>query len=409
MIGALFPLLLTLVARADTPTVTAYGYPAARTNQNLCAEVEDQADRLIPQRDWVCAAVDGDIYLRTLGSEEFYHGVGHWIQARTEVRPAPNVAVNLRTIFYSGSISYGYTRPIGFYNLLGFSATWPDEFLGGHMSARVMDLGRQTIATGLLLQEHETAGLAFEWRRGDWTIKALGDGTGGLLLADDLKNYELNWKEGALGIGFTEWTEGNRGNPPFRHPAKYLYSSITWNDVWSTAIELNTRNSALAALARVSFLWEAERWKLFARLEGRRLEEGWGDQFVQRIEHMYTSYDQYDKRVMSTANILTVDDDVDAGSIDLNLSFRLGEKYEFQMLNEGVTFNYRKHEQKNFFFYRWGVAYKPDPDDHEALLFFVSNKVLADSLSLPPFLDSSQNIVQFKAVPFFGAEARFRF
>lgn len=407
----LFALLLAFQARAQdiTPQVTAYGYPWARPNENLCAELEEQPDRRIPRGDWFCAAADGDVYLRTLGSEEFYHGVGHWVQLRAEARPSDHVAVNLRSLLYSGSISYGYTRPLGFYNLLGFSAEWPEELLGGRAVARVMDLGRRTIATGLLLQEHETAGLLLDWRRGDWSIQLLGDGTGGLLLADDLKNYEVNWRDGAIGLGFTEWTEGSRGRPPFRHPAKYLYSSVAWTDTWSTALEVNTRHEALAGLARVSALWNFERWKLFVRLEGRVLQEGWGDQFVQRIEHMYTAYDQYDKRVMNTANILTVDDDVTAGSLDINLSFRIGERYEVQLLNEGATFRYNQTEAKNLFFYRWGVAYIPRAEETEALVFFVSNKVLADSLSLPPFLDSSQNVVMFKAVPFFGAEARFRF
>lgn len=413
----LFSFLLTSAAWASpplqspetTPRVSDYGYPWARANENLCVELESQGDRKAPRSDWFCAAGDGDIYLRTLGAEEFYHGVGHWVQLRAEARPSDHVAINLRSLLYSGSISYGYTRPLGFYNLLGFTAEWPEEIFGGRAVGRVMDLGRQTIGTGLLLQEHETAGLLLDWRNGDWQLKLLGDGTGGLLLADDLKNYELNWRDGAIGIGFTEWTEGNRGNPPFRHPAKYLYSNVAWSDVWSTGLEVNARNNALAALARVSAFWDFESWKLFVRIEGRSIQEAWGDQFIQRIEHMYTAYDQYDKRVMNTKNILTVDDDVTAGSLDLNLSFRIGERYEVQMLNEAVTFRYNQADHKNLFFYRWGVAYIPRTEQTEALVLFVSNKVLTDSLALPPFLDSSQNVVMFKAVPFFGAEARFRF
>lgn len=396
-------------ALSTTPRVTDYGYPWARHNENLCQELESEPDRQVTRSEWFCAAGDGDIFLRTLGAEDFYHGVGHWVQLRAEARPSEHVAINLRSLLYSGSISYGYTRPLGFYNLLGFTAEWPEEFFGGRAVARVMDLGRQTIATGLLLQEHETAGLLLDWRSGDWQIKLLGDGTGGLLLADDLKNYELNLKDGAIGIGFTEWTEGNRGNPPFRHPAKYVYSSVAWNDVWSTALEVNTRNQAIAGLARISAFWKFDTWKFFARLEGRSLQEGWGDQFAGRIEHMYMSYDQYDKRVMNTTNILVVDDDVTAASLDLNLMVKVGEKYELQFLNEGVSFRYNQLPGKNLYFYRWGVAYIPRPEETEALVLFVSNKVLTDSLALPPFLDSSQNVVMFKNVPYFGAEARFRF
>jgi hypothetical protein len=407
------PLLLLILWTAtsfgETAKVSEYGYPWARNNHDLCEELIQQTDRKVPISDWFCAAGDGDVYLRTLGSEEFYHGIGHWVQLRAQVQASEHVAINLRSLLYSGSISYGYTRPLGFYNLLGFSSRWPEEFFGGTLQARAMDLGRQTIATGLLLQERETAGIALDWQRGDFEIKVLGDGTGGLLLADDLKNYELNWLNGALGIGFIEWTEGNRGNPPFRHPAKYVYSDYAWTDTWSTAFEVNARNDAVAALARITAHFKFEIGNLLVRLEGRDLQNGWGDQFVQRIEHMYTSYDQYDKRVMNTSNILTVDDDAQAASLDINLAFKIGDHYEAQFLNEGTSFKFANAPTMNLFFYRWGLAYVPKVDQSEALILFLSNKVLTDSLSLPPFLDSSQNVVMFKSVPFFGIEARFRF
>lgn len=394
---------------ASEDRVTDYGFPWARQNHNLCEELIKEPERRIPQNSWFCAGVDGDIFLRTLGTEDFYHGIGHWVQARAQAQPSENVQVNLRTIFYSGSISYGYTRPLGFFNLLGFSAQWPEEFLGGKIEARAMDLDRQSIGAGLILQDHETAGVLLRWTAQDYQLKFLGDGTGGLMLRDDLKNYEFSWRGGALSLGYIEWTEGTRIDPPFLYPVTYISSVVDWNETWSTAIELDHRHTRNAALARLSTRLKGQNWKLFLRLEGRHLDDGFGDQFVQRIEHLYTSYDQLDKRAMSTTNILSLDDHVFATSVDINFAWQLTERLEFHALNEAVILNFADLPRKDLFYYRWGLAYIPHADQSEALLFFFSNKVLSDSSALPPFLDSSFGGMLFKPVAFFGMEARLKF
>lgn len=95
--------------------------------------------------DWFTAAVDGHAYMRLLGGQDFYHGFGYWVQGRTEFRPREKVHINIRSIFYSGSISGGYTEPTGQYHLFGFYVLWTDLIAGGTLEGRVIDIERQTV------------------------------------------------------------------------------------------------------------------------------------------------------------------------------------------------------------------------------------------------------------------------
>lgn len=407
----LFNLMLPLGAHAlsmsaSTPRMTEYGYPSAKLNRDLCDELYESGDRLIPQADWGCAGLDADIFLRTLGDQDFYHGFGYWLQLRSQLQPNPYLRLNIRSLFYSGSISYGYTRPLGFYNLIGFTAIWPESFFGGTLTSRVMDLDRQTVGAGLILQDHETAGLLLEWERGELLLKILADGTGGLLLTDDLKNYEISaWQRG-LAIGYVEWTEGTRGVPPYRSPMAYVASEVQWTSVWSTALEVAEREAHWGYLARLAAQVEGASWKLFARLEGRLYENHFADQFAGRIEHLYTSYDQYEKRFMNPANIFVIDDHVVAGSFDFNFAWKMTETSELQFLNEVVNFHYREAPREFHHFYRAGWTYLPAAQSGQSLSIFVSNKVLSDSFALPPFSDSTKNVFFFKNIPFIGVEAK---
>ena len=140
------------------------GYPSALPNSNLKQELEVDSDRVLTKSNHVLFAVDGSAYQRFLGTKDFYHGTGYWLQFRTEVSPHELYKVNIRTIFYSGNSSSGYAAPIGFYNLLGLEGSWPSKINGGVLSGRVLDIERQTVGRGLLIQDREFFGGSLKFK-----------------------------------------------------------------------------------------------------------------------------------------------------------------------------------------------------------------------------------------------------
>ena len=157
----------------------AFGlYPSAPPNNNLKSELEKDPHRKITTSiDWYSGAIDAHLYRRYLGTEDFYHGGGYWIQARNEFRHGNRFSLNVRSVFYSGSISEGYTKPTGNYHLFGFSGTYPGKVFGGTMKIRAIDIERQTLGSGLMIEEKEIAGVVVTWQNGPTKFNLIGDGT----------------------------------------------------------------------------------------------------------------------------------------------------------------------------------------------------------------------------------------
>lgn len=130
----IFLLIQIFLLPTSMQTAFATGYPAALPNHQVGIEVDDESDRMIAKIDWFSAAVDGQSYLRSLGVKDFYHGIGYWVQARTEFRPHENFHLNVRSVFCSGSFSGGYTEPTGNYHLFSFYGVWPETLAGGKLT-----------------------------------------------------------------------------------------------------------------------------------------------------------------------------------------------------------------------------------------------------------------------------------
>jgi hypothetical protein len=189
----LFPILLCSQAGAN--------YPSAKLNQNVCNEIRQQPDRLIPQNSFFCVAVDGNTFLRALGTEDFYHGFGHWTQVRTEVSPNNFFKINMRSVFYSGSSSEGYANPGGYYNLFSFKGTLPEPLFGGTLSIRIVDLDRQTVGAGLFVQDKESVGGILLWDFDSYDLRILKESTGLFFLGDDIWNLQTRLLNKLVGFG----------------------------------------------------------------------------------------------------------------------------------------------------------------------------------------------------------------
>ncbi len=386
-------------------------YPSALPNNNLEEEIQNEPDRMIPKSSWFSAAVDGHTYLRALGTKDFYHGVGYWIQGRTEFRPHDFFRLNVRSIFYSGSISGGYTEPTGQYHLVGLYGQWPELVLGGKLEGRTMDIERQTIGQGLMIEEKEMAGVWFKWSRNGHSVRLLGEGTGGLLLDDDLYNLEINLFEGYFALGVLGWKAGNQSGLPRNRDSLYYLSSA--HEIASSGVgyflEAGSRNSKFAGLVGLKSENTFGRLRVKSRIQSRNYEDGFADQFVGSIEHVYVSYDQYDKRFTNAANVFVLDDEVEVHSLVLDMEYELNEKCFLQSKNETGVFDYENGPDTNFYYYRAGITFFPLANRKESFTIFSSNKVLTDSYARPPDNRSLVNRPLFKQENFFGMEAAFRF
>jgi hypothetical protein len=392
-------------------TALAAGYPSALSNHQLGSEIEGETDRMIVKSDWFSAAVDGQSYLRSLGIKDFYHGIGYWIQARTEFRPHEYFHLNVRSIFFSGSFSGGYTEPTANYHLFSFYGIWPEPVAGGVLEGRAMDIDRQTIGHGLMIEEKEMAGVYLEWSRDGHSVRLLGEGTGGLLLGDDLANLEVQIFDGYFGGGILGWTASDQsGLTVNRAPLHYLTSSQTFSSSgFGYYTEVGSRHSKYAGLLGLQYEATSTSWKMRSRLQARHYADGFGDEFVGAIQQMYVSYDQYDKRFTNAANIFPYDDDVDVYSLIVDFDFEIDRYWSTHVRNEIGTFDFKKLDDNRFYFYRAGVSYFPLPNRKESLTLFASNKVLTDSYSRPPRTYSFTNGPLFHEISFWGFEAAFRF
>jgi hypothetical protein len=393
----------------------ALDYPGALPNHDLGKEIEYENDRLIPKVSWFSAAADAQVYFRQLAKDDFYHGAGYWVQARTEFRPSDLFQLNVRSIFYSGSISSGYTVPTGQYNLFGFSGTLPELVFGGKLQVRAIDLERQTVGQGLIIEEKETAGVAFTWTRDNIFLKVMKDGTGGLVYGDDLTDIEGKFYNGLIGLGTLMWTAPEQsGLAENRKPAYFVNSTHSLFELGKSNMdyvaEVGWRYSKMGALFGLTTEGSLDRLRYKSRLQYRSYSDKFGKDFVGEIDNMYISYDQYNKRYTNAGNIFTKDDNVRAYSLVADLEYDLTRQITLQSKNEIGKFNYAQTADQNFYFYRLGVTYYPIPNRRESVTFFASNKVLTDSNRRPPSDYSlDKNLPLFHQVAFIGAEADFRF
>jgi hypothetical protein len=392
------------------PLIAVASYPAAKPNENLREEIQGDQNRLIPTTEHFTFAVDGETWFRALGTNDFYHGFGYWIQGRSEVRASSFFKLNARTIFYSGSSSNGYGNPIGFYNLIGLSGYLP-PVLGFQVSARVVDIGRQSIGAGLLVQDREMNGVLIKAENPYASFRLLGDSTGSLVSADDVVNPELVLFQGWIGGGVGIWKsdKSDLGLRKNRGTYSYVFSSRPFGDIYRYAAEYGRREGAGAGLASVSAKKTLGKFGFQAKLEYRKYASNFGKDFIRQVQHQYISYDQYDKAYTNAMNVFVRDDDVEVYAAHLDLKYDFSHHWRIESLNEIGRFNFRRVADDHYYFYRAGVSYCPLVGRDDCLSLFSSNKVLNESYTRPPRETALTNVALFKRYSFLGLDAQFRF
>ncbi len=378
-------------------------YPAAKPNMDLRQEIETQTDRLVPQYKYFVGSVDGQGYHRFTGANDFYHGTGYWLQTRVEIEPHENFRVNLRSIFFSGNSSAGYAAPIGFYNFLSLAAELPYTFLGGDVTGRVLDLGRQTVGRGLLIQEREFFGGLFAWEKNGHRVFLRGTGTGAIIHDDDTYNFEISLFRGLLGLGALHFGEKNRDGYQFLYSTQQLFEGFSYD------LEAGVRRENWAGLLALNYRLKTSSWQIDTRLEGRLYEDGFGDQLVGDIDQDYVSYDQLDKSYSNPINFLITDDALFVYALKFDVDYKPNDYLRLHLNSDVGVFEFENFKDDEFYFYRYGLAYFPLEQREENLVLFVSNKILTESFTIPPNMVSKSNTPMFSEYNYLGLEANFRF
>ncbi len=401
-----------------TPTPTLQrqinaNYPSARRNADLLEEIQNDPNRLIPSTQMFSFAVDGDTFWRMDSSEEFYHGIGYWLQARSEARVLNSFKLNVRSVFFAGSFSAGYAAPSGNYHLVAATFETKDAWLGGRVFVRAGDLDRQTVGAGTMIEDKEFNGgfVRYSSLEGDHSLTLRIDGTGVLLLNDDFYNLEAKLWNGYFGGGVGYWPFGvsQAFLPKIREPLYYIFTQHQY-DRFSYAAEVSSRANALAFLARVGMKFQPfADFEIETKLEGRKYGDGFGENFVGNIQQQYTAYDQYDKAFTNAANIFPTDDDVTVAAAQIDARWKISQLWRLHSLNEVGRFDFATASDLPYYFFRHGVEYCPLPEREDCLNLFFSNKILLNSDATPPRNLALANEALFKMVPFFGIEGRFRF
>jgi hypothetical protein len=394
----LFVLLLRLQAYAD--------YPSARLNQNVCEEISGQSYRLLSRKDWFCGAVDGQAYARTIGKRDYYHGVGHWTQVRTEFRWEESVAINFRSILYSATSSSGYADSNEDYHLASFRFIYPEKILGAFLTLRIVDLDRQSVGEGLFIEARESNGGLMLWDWDNVQFRWLQESTGFLVGDDDVSNPEINFWERRLGLGALWFYE-----QPFqdkRVPYYYLYSNIPYES-WTFSAEAGARNGTLAYLGKISHELLAGGFTMETILQGRYYPNGFAQGFAGQIEQQYVSYDQYNKYYTNSINVFARAGHATVSSLVLNFRYEFSHAHRMGWLNEVGMFDFVGAEDDRFYFGRLEYNHYPFPLREDYFSFFATNKLLRDSYNAPPNFESLTSDPLFRNYGYFGIEGNFQF
>jgi hypothetical protein len=403
--------ILLLVSSSTFAAETIIGYPYARANHDLRKEISDDGDRFIPSYEKATFAVDGDIWQRTMGTQEFYHGFGYWLQPRAEIRPNSFFVVNVRGIAYSGSSSEGYANPFGIYALIGTTGIWPEQILSARLLIRAGDIERQTVGAGLLIQDREMNGGLLSLSNDYYEFRVRADSTGALVRGDDTLITDLSLFGGWFSSGAALWTASKAQSHLPENRAAYFYVGSSHAIYGNLKYELEggRRAAANAGLANLSYANTIGGLRLNTKVEYRIYNHEFGKDFVGQIQNQYVSYDQLDKPFTNAMNVFVRDDNAQVYALHLDAQYSINHKWRMTSLNEIGQFDYRNAEDKYFYFYRVGASHCPLLERDDCVTLFFSNKVLNDSYNRPPKDVSLNNVELFKSVQYVGVEGHFRF
>jgi hypothetical protein len=385
----LFLLSSTLVSRA-------YAYLAYAPNANLQEEVNSNPYRILPKSEHFSFALDADFYKPVFwgGNNfiyykyDFYHGNGYWADLRGEFKANSNFAVNVKTTLTHGTSSNGPTYLALIVPHVGITYR-QQGFLGFDWETRLSDIDRQTVGTGLFIEDKETDGGYAIAKQGIFTGKLMVDGTGSFTLDGGVIALDFNLWDGLLG-GTTLIQETETPIQPAQVMST-VYSRHEWkNEGLGFAAEYGGDQAAKAGMVSVKYETDFDRLHLFVKPQFRSYGRGILGSLPRHIEHNYVSYDQNDKPFTNLMDIFAFGDHVETYTAMINLEFAVNIFYHLYVESEFIDFKYHDVQEIHEAFFRTGVKFFPFKDRPEEFGFLIGNKYLIASTAQTSGFDSSR-------------------
>jgi hypothetical protein len=395
----------------------ANAYMDYMPSENVIAEVKDEPYRLFPKNDRYAFTIDADFFkpIFTGGDNskfykyDFYHGNGYWLTARGEFKPIDQFTLNLKLNLTHGTSSNGPSYLALIIPMVGL--TYEEDLGGFHFKFRLSDINRQTIGTGLFIEDKETDGGYIIATKDQFTGKLMVDGTGSYRLDGGVLAVDLSFWNGYVGTSvFVNETE-----TVFQPPQVMgtLYSKQSYDNGMGYGAEVGFDQDNWSGILYGEYRTELfNRFNLWFKPQTRYYGKGILGQLPGKVSHNYIAYDQNDKPFTNLMDIFAFGDDVNTYSAQLNLEYAFNIFYRVYAETEFLRYDYHDAGVLQQMYFRTGFKFYPFKDREDHFGFLVGNKYLIAStsqvdLSQPSRTYSPPNATDFENKPLFMQQLYF--
>lgn len=365
-------------------TAQAHAYIRYNPNEKLAEQVANESWRILPRGDHYSLAVDADFFKPAFfGSDQtnyykydFYHGNGYWIDLRTEFKPVPDLALNLKIDVTHGTSSNGP----GYQALLiphGAITFRKPDLLGMNWETRLSDLARQTVGNGLFIEEKDVEGGYLLAEAGDFRGKVMVDGTGNFRLEGGVITFDLSfWNHLVGATGFIQEIDTDFSPPQLMGT---LYSRKSWSNGFSYGLELGGDQAGVAGLSYVEWTGALSQFQFSFKPQVRHYGRGLLGTLPGRVQHLYVAYDQNDKPYTNFMNIYSYGDNVNTYSMLMNFEYEANSFYKIYAEPEILRFQYQDRASVQAIYFRTGFKFYPFKNRMDEIGVLVGNKYLIAS------------------------------
>ncbi len=367
-------------------TSSAQAYIDYAPNDHLAEEVADHSYRILPHNEHYSLAIDGDFFKPVfVGSNnfnyykyDFYHGNGYWVDTRVEFKPVEDLIVNMKFDVTQGTSSNGPTLDALIVPHVALTYRW--HLLGFDWAARLSDIERQTIGTGLFIEFKETEGGWITAKRDSFEAKMMVDGTGSFRVEGGLIAFDVSFWDHLLGGTFFIQETDNSFSPP-----QYMgtvYSKRDWSNGLGYGLEYGGDSAAPAMIAYAQYKGSFGNFNVFLKPQFRHYGHGVLGTLPGNVQQNYVSYDQNDKPYTTLMDIFVYGDDVNTFSGQLNVEYVFNSFYRVYAETEALRYEYQKVPTLQAFFYRTGFKFYPFKNRDDEFGVLVGNKYLIASTAV---------------------------
>ena len=365
----------------------AHAYIDYAPNDRVAEEVETHDYRILPRNEHYALAVDGDFFKPVFVGYnnfnyykyDFYHGNGYWVDTRVEFKPVDDLVLNFKFDVTQGTSSNGPTLDALIIPHAGLTYR-THGFLGFDWEARLSDIERQTIGTGLFIEMKETEGGYLIARRDTFEAKMMVDGTGSFRVEGGIIAFDVSiWDHLVGGTFFIQETDNSFSPPQYMGT---IYSKHDWKNGLGYGLEYGGDSAATAGIAYAQFKGSVGNFNFFVKPQFRHYGPGILGTLPGNINQNYVSYDQNDKPYTMLMDIFVYGDNVNTYSSQLNVEYVFNSFYRIYAETEALRYIYHSVPTVQAFFYRTGVKFFPFKNRDDEFGVLVGNKYLIASTAV---------------------------